>query len=712
MRVSFSDSAASKITRRDKGVDRKCSACKMKEDKEEPKKQLKINRKPSTNSVWELNDEITNDIDNVLSSEGSVLDSSTKEFMEVRFAYDFSNVRLHTDSIAAQSAHAIHAQAYTSGDDIIFAQGKYMPESDEGRRLIAHELVHTIQQNAYSAKIQRQANNQATQDNSMPAVPGTDIRLLLDEIESWLGSPVVRIALARYGFLGNLISLKVKPIFKKIRPILQLAMEVYQDPGRFIALMFESLGLRETAAEEQTRSIIAFIDPRYLECVWDHLRPMLVGLRTNWKEMLKGMAWDFLWPWDGVAGEFEAIWKRVRSLASNLRDLEFSRVYDDYLSILRHLNSALGRLYGWFFIAVTLIGGAIGGLAGSAAGGVGAIPGALAGAAAGAELAAAVGQALLVATIAIEGVSILKSAFNLELEDRTECEKECDCQQIASSSLTVGISLAFALLGSIASRFGKAIVQRFGKKVWHPDVARRPRGRLSTRRKRMMERQGQRPGRTPESRGDVLAGRFALAQQVREIFGLRKVTITDALSTADNFPYYDLTAGSLIEIRSQRTGQILNTIEAFDDAIARRENPLVTFDGGDIYQVRSHKPSQDLASTIIRDITDTNTAFTNALQPRTIGGVTSILRNPAQRILIVFLREPLQAADEALVRARVPPGMQLHLLTEGFPPGHPAVVAVEDLPVVISVLSQGLPREAVMPSVEEGLPATRCECEL
>ena len=60
--------------------------------------------------------------------------------------YDFSGVRIHTDARAAASAEAVNAQAYTVGRDIVFGAGQYAPGTDEGRRLLAHELTHTLQQ--------------------------------------------------------------------------------------------------------------------------------------------------------------------------------------------------------------------------------------------------------------------------------------------------------------------------------------------------------------------------------------------------------------------------------------------------------------------------------------------------------------------------------------------------------------------------------------
>lgn len=85
-------------------------------------------------------------VDSVLSSPGRPLDTGTRGFMESRFGHDFSQVRVHTDQQAAESARAVNAHAYTVGQDIAFAGGKYDPDSNSGRHLLAHELAHTIQQ--------------------------------------------------------------------------------------------------------------------------------------------------------------------------------------------------------------------------------------------------------------------------------------------------------------------------------------------------------------------------------------------------------------------------------------------------------------------------------------------------------------------------------------------------------------------------------------
>jgi hypothetical protein len=84
----------------------------------------------------------------VLRSSGQPLDPATRAFMEPRFGHDFSHVRVHTDERAGASSHAVHALAYTAGRHLVFGTGQYSPTIASGRRLLAHELAHTIQQSS------------------------------------------------------------------------------------------------------------------------------------------------------------------------------------------------------------------------------------------------------------------------------------------------------------------------------------------------------------------------------------------------------------------------------------------------------------------------------------------------------------------------------------------------------------------------------------
>jgi len=84
----------------------------------------------------------------VLAGGGRPLDSSDRGFLEPRLGRDLGDVRIHTDAAAAESARAVGADAYTVGSDVVFAAGRHRPETRQGRRLLAHELAHTLQQTA------------------------------------------------------------------------------------------------------------------------------------------------------------------------------------------------------------------------------------------------------------------------------------------------------------------------------------------------------------------------------------------------------------------------------------------------------------------------------------------------------------------------------------------------------------------------------------
>ena len=77
---------------------------------------------------------------------GKPLLKETRSFMEPRFGQDFSGVQVHTGSDAVQMNRELGAQAFTHGQDIYLGAGKYAPKSSQGKRLLAHELTHVVQQ--------------------------------------------------------------------------------------------------------------------------------------------------------------------------------------------------------------------------------------------------------------------------------------------------------------------------------------------------------------------------------------------------------------------------------------------------------------------------------------------------------------------------------------------------------------------------------------
>jgi len=92
--------------------------------------------------------EVPNDLESQINAirGGQPLAESERTYFEPRFGADFSQVRVHTDTQAAESARAVNARAFTVGNDVVFASGQYAPGASEGRRLLAHELTHVVQQ--------------------------------------------------------------------------------------------------------------------------------------------------------------------------------------------------------------------------------------------------------------------------------------------------------------------------------------------------------------------------------------------------------------------------------------------------------------------------------------------------------------------------------------------------------------------------------------
>jgi Domain of unknown function (DUF4157) len=105
-----------------------------------------------------------------LKTGGDSLPAPSLNFFGQRFEHDFSSVRVHADDRAAQSAHALRALAYTTGEHIVFGAGQYSPETQSGQRLLAHELTHVIQQNG-GQEIRRQEEGEQTTPAETPSTP-------------------------------------------------------------------------------------------------------------------------------------------------------------------------------------------------------------------------------------------------------------------------------------------------------------------------------------------------------------------------------------------------------------------------------------------------------------------------------------------------------------------------------------------------------------
>jgi Domain of unknown function (DUF4157) len=120
-------------------------------------------------------------VEHALSDPGKPLESPLRQEMERRFGHDFSRVRVHCGSAAEQSTRDVNANAYTVGHDIAFAAGNYAPSTHVGRRLIAHELAHVVQQRASPPMVQRDDKSAGKPKEESTAKSKIDVSIVLSD---------------------------------------------------------------------------------------------------------------------------------------------------------------------------------------------------------------------------------------------------------------------------------------------------------------------------------------------------------------------------------------------------------------------------------------------------------------------------------------------------------------------------------------------------
>ena len=125
------------------GVQRMCEGC-------DEELQLKPKRNALTDNTGKVGSIMSHQLDT-----GRNLPVSQRSFFESRMGYGFGDVRIHTDEQAARSAEAINSRAYTLGHDIVFNTGEFRPGTRDGDRLLAHELVHVVQQRSATTALSK-----------------------------------------------------------------------------------------------------------------------------------------------------------------------------------------------------------------------------------------------------------------------------------------------------------------------------------------------------------------------------------------------------------------------------------------------------------------------------------------------------------------------------------------------------------------------------
>jgi hypothetical protein len=191
----------------------------------------------------------------VLRSPGQPLDAATRAFFEPRLGIDLGHVSVHIDALAAQSARAVDALAYTVDRQIVFGAGQYAPETAQGKKLLAHELAHVQQQaggarSGGTAMLQRQCTAPACAPAQAPPAAGGWSQCCADKIPqlnqdladavSWVDEAVHDLAnadsLPRHtkGALGRYLTADPAQVRSTILPALRTMLtELQGGPANF-----------------------------------------------------------------------------------------------------------------------------------------------------------------------------------------------------------------------------------------------------------------------------------------------------------------------------------------------------------------------------------------------------------------------------------------------------------------------------------------------
>lgn len=457
---------------------------------------------------------------------GSPLSQNTRNEMESGFGADFSSIKIHNDAKAVQMNKQLGSQAFASGNDIYFNEGKYNPDSTTGKHLLAHELTHTIQQGA-SKNIQTKkfptlnyigqnfgilqkssSEHQENIDNfyrtgdasviqqfnpfdladsltdlsqylniTLPEGPIEALELLISTMEN----DNVRMVFSIIpGYYGALLALKsALQVIKAIEYILENKEKIIQE---IMSYMEGKLDEVQGIVRGKLEEVMGVLDDRHFSIIWNvHMLPMLVHLKDNWQETITNTLWEQIWPFGGLTSVLDpepvglgknlaAIWTHISGAFTNLKNVELSSALDDILMIGKELTALANRFYGWVAIYIiaseTIIGA--GGI-GAITGGTGTLAGAAVGFGAGVASAGSVGMVLLGATLAFDLAIILKSIVSLNdvdsmlvNEDKMR-ENNIYYGRIAQSTISTAILLAFLGLAYIAGEIASAIVARISR---------------------------------------------------------------------------------------------------------------------------------------------------------------------------------------------------------------------------------------------------------
>ena len=464
---------------------------------------------------------------NAAKGSGNPLPHPVRDQMETRIGADFSKVRIHNDFESHHLSKLINAQAFTHGNDIFFNTGKYDTTTEQGQRLLAHELIHTLQQGASETKnekyprlktihakflqLQREVNELQNM-NAAANLHKSDLDVQMFEMPSFasltgiakyfnidlpdnpidatekvlnvLQNPYVRPALSILpGFDSLIMTLQVT--LKMYRFIEYVIKNKEKIIGEIKAYIEKKLDQVEPALKEKLRSAFGPVDHRHFVAVWEaHLLPMLKHLKDNWWETIKDTLWEQIWPFEGLTSitainpaDSTGLGKDLLDIKDHfeqgwdeMKKMNFSKFLDQSMLVSKGLTGVINRFYGWaaiIIVASETLAGA--GIAGVFSGGTLSGAGAAAGFGAGLATAGSIGEALLIATVAIDASILVKSILSLNDFDSMLVSEEIlrenneYYKQIAQTSISLTLTGLLFALAYLGGKIAEALLSKLVK---------------------------------------------------------------------------------------------------------------------------------------------------------------------------------------------------------------------------------------------------------
>lgn len=278
------------------------------------KDELNVQRKVAADTESEATG--VADVDAVVRSPGKPLDASTRREMESRFGYGFERVRVHTDARAAESAQNLNARAYTVGSNVVFGSGQYAPESTHGRRLLAHELTHVLQQTGTPAQARAGVHlaPKMVQRHWWNDLYDEAKEWVLNKVRGWRGYPLICAVMGEDIFSGEKVERSATTILKGVLNLF--------DAG---AAIWEKLQQVGNAIETAYRWLMKRIDELGLS--WDYFKaiPGRIYDAVEWRHPHDS--------WDRVLAILEEPIDKLLTLAADIGRKVLDFIFQAALSV-------------------------------------------------------------------------------------------------------------------------------------------------------------------------------------------------------------------------------------------------------------------------------------------------------------------------------------------------------------------------------------------